>query len=416
MNRLLCVNLVMLMLLVLGMSACASESEQGTESRTKSIPKNKKPENGTSENTTQKSYVVNLFVENSGSMAGYVSQGNEFDASLNNIITSIVVSGFAEQSDINLYYINTKTYLQNCDIASFIKGIKNNVNAPTTNIAKLHELVLSNTGKDTLSLLVSDLIISPGRGNNASTVVNTEKGNITRALSGIIKKRNLAVAVYRLNSHFIGTYYDCVDARRQINNVRPFFIMAFGDKNVIESFRNKVPASKIGNVKNSHVFFKYPSATPKYAVQSVGNAERYDSKTIKGAKLDDGKYKFTVGVDLSGLKLLGNYLVDKSNYSTSNKAYIIEKVEKKQGVGTTHLIYVSTTQRISPTSLSIKLKNTIPQWISKYNIDVNDCDKIFDDGNMDKTYGIKAIMDAINDAYNYDSEKSLTEIKISINQ
>jgi len=80
----------------------------------------------------------------------------------------------------------------------------------------------------------------------------------------------------------------------------------------------------------------------------------------------------------------------------------------------THLKKITSTAKIlSPTKLTIQLKNNIPQWIEEFSDE--SCTNIKSEGMMQKTYGLKQIVQGIYAAYNY-KDDVLSEISININQ
>ncbi|MDD2475326.1 MAG: hypothetical protein PHI32_05385, partial [Dysgonamonadaceae bacterium] len=66
----------------------------------------------------------------------------------------------------------------------------------------------------------------------------------------------------------------------------------------------------------------------------------------------------------------------------------------------------------SPTKLSIQLMNIIPNWIDQYSDD--SCTHITTEGMMEKTYGLKQLVDGIYSAFNYNNDV-LSEINLNIN-
>ena len=137
--------------------------------------------------------------------------------------------------------------------------------------------------------------------------------------------------------------------------------------------------------------------------------------TIKKTKKDkySNKFMFSRGGDFSSILVDDSYLTNPENYKISNPNYKIEIVKKQMG-NHTHLIKVTTTAKIiSPTKLTIQLKNHIPDWVDKFSDE--SCNNINSDGMMQKTFGLKSIIHGIYSAYNYNDDL-LSEIKININQ
>jgi len=409
-------TLIYLLAIVLLLSACSNERKRGNILAT-NVSTYPNPAI-----VSQAKPIVNVYVENSGSMFGYISTGNDFDRSISSLLTSIRVSGYADS--INLFYINSRTFKQNVNIPTFIRNT-NVHNAQTwpgnlgrTDMCALFDTVASNVKDNIISIFVSDCIFSPGRGVDASRYIGAEKDCITLNINQKLRSQNLAFVVYRLLSEFNGDYYDCQDNVTSINNLRPYFIWIIGKRENIAAFKQKIPTTKIeGQLQNSYTIFKSESNL-SYAVQlnpKIGSFERTNPTTIKKTKKDNdsGKFMFSVGVDFSSLLVDETYLTNPENYKLTNPNYRIEIIKKLMG-NHTHLIRVTTTANIiSPTKLTIQLKNNIPDWINEFSDET--CTNINSNGMMKKTYGLKQMVNGIYAAYNYNDD-ILSEIIININQ
>lgn len=404
-------------LLVVSFICCVACNNKSTHYQQYIPPKNNKTK-VTNESPTR----VNIFVENSGSMLGYVRQGNEFDRAISSLLTELQLQDIVTSANIHKYYINSKPFEQkNVSTAQFIKGlsIRNATtykgSTGTTSVCALLDTVFRRTQKNTLSIFVSDCIISPGK-NDASKFVGAEKD----AIKILAKKQcvnNKAVVVYRLVSSFNGKFYDCQDNVKQINSNRPFFIWIVGDKTAIANYLKKIPDSKLaeGGLKSRYVFFKTPSQTPKFVIQSTNEGSVVDASHIKKAKLnkDSKSLRIRVAVDMSSVSLLDKYLLDAKNYTVSNKYYKVVKIAKKAGNGTTHVFTIDTYTQVTPTTLSISLKNQLPGWVKQYSIPNNRCSDVF--SQLDKTYAFEDIMTGMYQGYNSTSG-NLLSFKININQ
>lgn len=365
--------------------------------------------------------IVNVYVENSGSMFGYIRNGNDFDRSISSLYTSIKVSDFSDS--INLFYINSRTFKENADISTFIRNtnIHNTTNWPgdltRTDMCTLFDMVTSAVNNNVISIFVSDCIFSPGN-EDANKYIGAQKDCITLMINQKLKRLNMAFVIHRLLSSFQGNYFDCEDRPTQINGVRPFYIWVVGSREIIAEFNQKVSKDKIeGQLKNSFTIFKSDSKT-SYAVQlgpKIGDFERTSPTSIKKTKKDNdsGRFMFSVAVDFSALLVDDSYLIKPHNYFISNPNYSIEILKKPMGKHT-HLIKINSTAKIiSPTKLTIQLKNIIPKWVDEFSDE--SCANIKSEGMMQKTYGLKQIVQGVYAAYNYEDDV-LAEISININQ
>ena len=73
------------------------------------------------DNEVIKPQAVNVYIENSGSMDGYVKGVTEFEQAVYNYLTDIKISQFSDS--LNLFYINSDIIPQGSDISDFIKNL-----------------------------------------------------------------------------------------------------------------------------------------------------------------------------------------------------------------------------------------------------------------------------------------------------
>ncbi|MDD4729625.1 MAG: hypothetical protein PHN55_12855 [Dysgonamonadaceae bacterium] len=191
--------------------------------------------------TPENKPVINFYVENSGSMFGYVTDGsgNDFDRSLSSLLTQMTVTGYTDS--LNMYYINSDIFYRDVEIPTFIKEITRTNqfqgNLGSTDMCQLFDSITSTVDDNNVSIMVSDCIFSPGKGVNAMNYIGAEKDCITLKLHEKVKTRDLAFVVYRMISNFKGTYYDCEDNKTIINDDRPYFIWIIGTKENIAEFK-----------------------------------------------------------------------------------------------------------------------------------------------------------------------------------
>ena len=101
------------------------------------------------------------------------------------------------------------------------------------------------------------------------------------------------------------------------------------------------------------------------------------------------------------------YLIDENNYEVSNSAYSVE-IKRYSGPNAdkyTHEIKLILNKPvISRGLITISLKDKIPQWVYEYTDeegnDVNNA--------MLKTYGLKFLVEGVNDAYSVENYGQIT--------
>ena len=156
---------------------------------------------------------VQVFMETSGSMNGYVNGGTSiFQQVVKEYLSGINNANFA--SDITYNYITSKVTPQTNDLNRYItkltpSSFASNGKVATTDIGGIFKQILSMTDPNTISILISDCIISPGRNVDTKAYL---MGQMTDVRDAIVNYTNqhgdLACLVYQFDSNFKGNYFD----------------------------------------------------------------------------------------------------------------------------------------------------------------------------------------------------------------
>ena len=380
-------------------------------------------------NITATKCVYNIYVENSGSMDGYVKGTTEFEQSVYSYLSDIKISDIC--SEMNLYYINSKMYKQPSDVADFIEKLEPNTfrakggNRATTDLSNIIGDILDSHGRDTVSILVSDFVFSPGSGVNADEYLLNQQIGIKNHFAYKQKSNpNLAMMIYQLSSNFEGRYYDRNNTPYNINHKRPFYMMIIGDSYNLIKLSKEISKEKIkgSGVINSYSLSKAVSnvsygilAMPKIGSFNPDPASPLTS--IKGAKIDkknpNTKFMMSIGVDFSKLLLDDDYLMDPSNYEISNKSFSISVDKAQNNTKYTHIVKLSLNPQLANLykgPLTIQLLKKPSTWSETV---TNPDDVGIQNITTDKTYGFKYLVGGIYDSYS--SEKAYAKFNININ-
>lgn len=129
-----------------------------------------------------KNPAVNVYLETSGSMNGYVDNGKtQFQQVVFDFLSNIKNSGLP--SEMNLNYITDRITPKGNDVNQFInsltsRGILQAVgNKATTDIAALVTDILKKTDGSNLSIFISDCIFSPGSVSSPEAYLENQKNN-----------------------------------------------------------------------------------------------------------------------------------------------------------------------------------------------------------------------------------------------
>lgn len=367
--------------------------------------------------------IINVYIENSASMDGYVGDNKtDFKTSVYSYLSDIKISNITDS--LNLYYINSNIIPHKPNLSDFIEKLSpqsfkiRGGNRGTTDISNLVDTIIKETQGTSLSILISDFIFSPGKGKDADQYLINQQIGIKTNIAEALKKRDLGIIVYQLSSEFNGAYYNREDKPTKIEGRRPFYIWIIGNKENVAKLHGEIPMSKFkgSGVENVFTIIR-GNQTLDYAIRLGSGKFSLDKKNskakiVKTKRDHNHKITFSVNVNFSKLLLDDNYLKNTNNYLVNDKDYQLSITDSPASSHeyTNSLNFIS--DKIKPTNLSVKLKMNIPEWVDQMNddegLDINANDA------MGKTYGIKYLINGVYEAFTQ-KENFYTEIKISIN-
>lgn len=372
---------------------------------------------------------VNVYIENSGSMDGYVAGVTEFEQSVYSYLSDIKLLDFCQS--LNLNYINSEILKQPDDVSDFIEKLEPAVfrlrggDRKTTDISNLFESIMNEQGENDISILISDFVFSPGDKDASQYLTNQSTGIKIQFVKRLKTNTNYAAVLYRLESKFSGKYYNKFDNPTIIDGERPFFIWLLGNKDQLQRLITTVDKNDIkGNgVDHTYCISKMCESAPYGILQMprIGSFEFNPSNpktSIKKAKIDkknpNHKFVVSIGVDYSRLLLEDSYLTDSDNYEINNKAYTIE-ISKNANPASpyTHTIKImldASQPVISRGIVKISLMKKSAPWADDYTdydgIDINA------EGAMNKTFGLKYLIEGVYDAYKSDNKYAEFSVNI----
>lgn len=364
---------------------------------------------------------VNVYLENSGSMDGYVKGVTEFEQTIYNFLIEIKNSEFSNA--FNLFYINSRIIPYGSDISHFIENLepetfkKHGGNLGTTDISNILKSVLRETDSTEIAIFITDGIFSPGKGIDASQYLVNQQIRIKSIMADYLRiYPKTAVIIYQLLSQFNGQYYNREDMGTKINEKRPFYIWIIGQTDFLNDLIQKVPESRfIGSGVQNVFSLTRGTKEVDYAIKPGSGNFHLDKNnpktTLENLKIETkgskNTVRFSVNVNFSGFLLSENYLNDVSNYEVNNNFYYLTISRlNKNNRGYTHQLNFESNS-VHKGIISVKLRKRIPNWAE----DTND-----DDGSRPlkgKTFGIKYQINGIYEAFTI-TDDYYTEIKINI--
>lgn len=361
------------------------------------------------------SFRVNVYLENSGSMNGYVDAGKtDFQHNVFNYLDD-VEQWFGSQ--LNLFFINSKIIPKGNILDDFInkltpRDFRNaGGNTSTTDIADLFKQILEQSNDSTVSILISDFIFSPGTQNNPEAYLGEQQVKIKRAFEQYLNKNSeLAVMVYQLYSNFKGTYYDYLNTpHHNYEGLRPYYIWVICHPLKMASMRVAIPESSFLNrVENYWSITSFSPTIENYAIlpnPKKGSFNKLGKDGMNKMKKDaQGEFMFTIGANLGLLDLLlgEKYLLDTDNYAriinkqTTDEWYISVVPNSIPTSPATHNISLSTKGSLPKGDFELAICRKKPKWADDFT-DMDD--RSLNESNQMKTYGLHYVFDGVVQAY-----------------
>ncbi|RKS14308.1 hypothetical protein [Flavobacterium sp. 120] len=393
-----------------------------------------------------KDYFVNVYIENSGSMNGYVQGNTQFKGAIRDLL--VMLKYYYDEKNLKINFINSAIYPTNIEgnIVNFSKSLNTKTfkvgDTYSSNLNNIFKQILTKTSQNTISILLSDCIYSI-EGNKTEDLLSDQKSLTKDAfLTKFKNKELLATTIVKLNSSFNGTYYDKDNKKTQLNNIsRPYYMSIIGSEKAMTKFNSNIELSKnkVEGFENKYnLTLKDYSKEVYYSViNTKEDSGRYkpdreykNNGAVQGIEDVDinsrnsSSFIFSVALDLSKVPIEDSYVSDKSNYSIREGDYKIKGIYKydKKNVGassvnmiakanvkpTHYIVFESTKPNF--TNLTFTLSKQIPRWV--YATSTNDDTDILKSPN--RTFGLKYLIEGISEAYETES-KSNNYLELTIN-
>lgn len=393
----------------------------------------------TNQNTSKKSKIdipkikkATFFLENSGSMLGYVDGSGGITQFVE------VISELAEKPD----FVSQKTILD----FNFINGkdlyitplgndpsvLKKKLNVTgyncgsvqNSNLNAMFQKALSIAGGENISILISDGIYDVGDQQNPFSELSVESKETRSKYIQRLQQSDIQTLLIKLNSQFKGNY--CFASKKDskfINHSRPYYIWIFGESDLLNKyFSDQYISDNLKGYEDLARFLKIGDIEIPYKVIPDNLPGTYQPDHRVKNKLNHAEpdrngrgFQIYLAVDFSNVPFSNSYLENIDNYEPNNDYSIvqIQKPVKKiheADFTPTHIITLKANKNPYG-SLEVNLKNSLPPWIKSTNAD--DENMISTDNRH--TYGFKYLTEAISEAYQYNSNnRYVASFKIEI--
>ena len=358
-------------------------------------------ENKIDSTQTERKITVNVFVESSGSMAGYCNVNKA--SAIETLITDFY-DRFDECSDINnvtLNFINTSVVNSKSNIKQFVNSIKSNCTAQYTKLDEMLEMMMDSVTNDCVNILISDYVFTSNNGNLAIA-----SSGITSQFSKQLEEKDLAVAIYKYMVDFSGKYYP---GGISCNKPLPLYVWAFGRKDNICKIIH-LPF----NSKNCGTYFMQKAYDADFKLEAKSK------RMIEGNKIHVSKwdrkrnenfYEFEFTTKLDKVLLTKDDIINTYSYNvkTNNSSkYIIFNI-KELGNDKYKFTIRTSDSNPAPGKITISYPIVIPTWVEKSNFEGNGLPS------DSTTYGESYLINGVSKAFENTSKNNNNYFNITIN-
>lgn len=355
---------------------------------------------------------LNVYVENSGSMDGYVSP----DANLSDAVYSYV-SRLGEYVDTTrLFYINSATIPYAGPLAGFIGDLTPEAfaaaggNRSSSDMASMICRVLEATSDSTVTMFVSDCILdlSTSGGVSTSSQLNNRRIAISNGVAAALKRvPTLGIVVMKMESPFTGRYFYPDGRTTHLDGAaRPYYIWLAGDRYFIARMLKCVPPINIvGNGFRELAGFTTETQVPFKVTNQSMNGSVVSSIS--------GRYVVYLSADLGPTLQPSQVITSAECYSTTSPTPGL-KIERVGAVTNPESPYdvfleisIEEKSRIDMERI-VFCPPSLPEWVER-----SDDSGISDvEGRLDRTVGLGALLQGVSEGFN--NGRELTSFKFEI--
>ncbi len=398
-------------------SSGAEEQPAGT----KEAPAEKQPLPATDNSKAD----YNIYIENSGSMFGYVTRPTTFTNSVYEIITDLYAKNVANR--LNLYFINDSICPQKPnadpkDMQNFIRNLSpqtmSNSGCGVTD-SQLPDIIKQVIGAapDKVNILISDCIFSSNGGNSAASL-DAAKNSLELFVSRELGKRDFSTILIKLTSPYYGKYW--IESANRTKKwewlngqSRPYYMLVFGRQDKLASFYSHIRFREYSGYENSH--FMLPPSASHPPAQIIRNNKIGDFRIEQpatrlvinnavpgGRNAASEEFQFSLAADLTNLSMEEAYLSNPGNYELPSNYSLVsvaktDPLNNESQAGYSHIFTLKTIDLKQNQEVAIKLKSKMPDWISRSSN--TDDSRPFDAVQQKQTFGLEYLVRGMSEAY-----------------
>ena len=334
--------------------------------------------------------VVHIYMENSGSMDGYLTTNSQFKNALGHLIAK--ANGFYENTRLD--FINTQVH--HTAICDDLDNFVLHLNPATmkvgqtghTDLNQIFRLILDRTEGDTVSVLVSDCIYDV---DNVNTLLSAAASSTTGAFMKAMKRaqekgHDFGVIIMQLESTFYGNHYEGNTPMPYFGK-RPYYMIVMGQQEQLAHFNahmelentsTGLPGLKHKFMMSSQPTWDLDPMTARTFTSTFTNARRiqpeHNGLDIHNLTTNQEQptLSFAVALGVEHLFTDRAYLLDSANYQVLPSQYHLKAVTDKPHFTECDFfrrpiclqLVTDSNAQYAP-EITILLKNNIPAWVKE---------------------------------------------------
>lgn len=374
---------------------------------------------------------VKLYLENSGSMDGYIHDGgSRYKQALTQMLWGVDAS--FGNSSLTISLINDNISEKGFSgVLSFVKSLE-----PKS------EFWISGRGKDTDLNIMLDKLLLRHQTNDISIFISDciysgkELGLMEKQVQGLFSSKksklvDLTVAVLALHSDFKGKFYPPNGGVQVINNDRPYYAIFIGKKGLVEKLMAEVKPTTLPGYGEMLVLTAKPSVTSIYTASNLYSSGRFSVKHRDGLPEievnGNQSILFTIPTTISKGLMPDAYLRDANNYKVEGGLFKVVKVDAFNEVNAkaansgalitlkfkvpnpNYMIHIQSLKPFGDGDLTVNLLYRKPNWVESYNTD-----NVANSSQSGKTFAVKYLINGLTSAFLPEGEAVITSFKVNI--
>jgi len=395
------------------------------------------------EEPSESTYATSVYLENSGSMDGYVRGNTQFEDAIYRMLVDL--NYWADTLSLN--YINSQPIPYRQDVSQFISDLEpqefqqRGGNRGNSDLNKILTRVAAQASQGEISVLISDFIFSV-KGGNTEELLNNQKISLYNTFRQQLAQSPFSTYIIKLSSAFTGSYYDKNDRPLSLDGVsRPYYVWVMGPNEALQSLRQQINFSGLDGYQTSYLLSNgKESESPFYTVLSstlntgsfrtdrdYASADyvRGIEKVETGRRGENYQFSFAVAMDLASVPAEESYLTDPYNYQVEGyqldsviRVEQIERVHPRDQAlihgKSSHVLVVSTEQTNYP-DLSIALLKQTPAWVTNTS-STSDTRIQRSEEQQKQTFGLQYLVEGVEEAYEqvFDNQDTYFTATVSV--